>query len=232
MDSLERITLMIKEARLWLERAEESYKNANPLRGELDLHLAQAEIQRACENSREILRTMPERESLFRREQVPVWMRYYQLGAVASILILMIWMGTWLVAFSDGGERKARTLVGASIWTSSIQVTVKPVAEDRMAVLTRTKEETSARNSSVSEKGTEKPRRSEPKTASSEETESWTNSYPEQTYYYAQSDDHVSFRESIYDLRDSENDHWHAASITGWGEERIVRNSVPSFSER
>jgi hypothetical protein len=215
-----------------LERAEESYKTANPLRGELDLHLAQAEIQRACENSREILRAIPQQESFFRREQVPVWMRYYPLGAVASIFILIIWMGTWLAAFSDGGERKARTLVGASIWTSSIQVKVRPVPENRLAVRTVSKEETPTQKASIREKTVEKQGESKPEADSIEENESWTNSYPEPTYYYAQSDEHVSFQETIYDLRDSEDDQWHAASISGWGEERIVRDSVPSFSER
>ena len=120
MEPKKRIHFMINEAKGWLDLAQESYENDNPVRGELNLHLAQAEIQRACETSREMIGKNMFEISKSRREQQPTWLRYYSLGAVAAMVGILFYMGINLLLFSDGQERTGRSLISAS-WTAPVQ---------------------------------------------------------------------------------------------------------------
>lgn len=228
MESFQKITHMIQGARAWLDRAEESYQSANPIRGELDLHLAQAEIQRACETSRQLMNNVSVMDFSKKREPAPTWARYYSLGAVASIIGMMLWMGFWVAAYSDGSEKRARTLVGASIWNHSMRleamVSQDPTSEEPASV-----SDTAVKNDqAVRTQGTAQARHIE---TSKDKGRTYRRPVNTKPRVYTAS---VDERSSLYDyeLPESNDQQWHAVSVSTWGEEQIVREAVPSFSNR
>lgn len=229
MESFQKIAQMIQSARTWLDRAEESYQNANPVRGELDLHLAQAEIQRACETSRQLVNDMSTIEISKNREPVPTWLRYYPLGAVASIIGMMLWMGVWVATYSDGSEKRARTLVGASIWNRSVMMEAVNSSASVRQELTAVSEKAKVTKNveSYPQKNAVK-RRTETTIANS--TVVRKPSHVKSRVYTASSNDDTSIYD--YDLPEARDNQWHTASVSGWGEEQMVRESVPSFSNR
>lgn len=228
MEAKQRINVMIQEARGWLERAQESYKNDNPVRGELNLHLAQAEIQRACETSREMVGENMFAISKTQREQQPAWLRYYSVGAVAAMVGILLYMGVNLVLFSDGEESIGKSLI-ASSW---IDVAPTFLSTSHIDEEQGSKTHINLNFVAASEKRyvtnqqrtTQKPRMN-PRHHGRAQTVA------------ANAHDETNYDSTYYDLNDSRyyslpgSNDWREASVSNWGEERIG-NSVPSFSDR
>lgn len=230
MESIQKIAQMIQGARVWLDRAEESYQNANLVRGELDLHLAQAEIQRACETSRQLMNNTSMIDFAKKREPAPAWLRYYPLGAVASIIGIMLWMGLWMAAYSDGSEKRARTLVGASIWSHSMALEAMSVSTVAHSESTPVSNEALRNEPRISAKDNSPTPRSETSIAKGKGNEYHRPTYSKPRVYTASIDERTAMYD--YELPESSDHQWHAVSVPSWGEERIVRDSVPSFSNR
>ncbi|HPT66880.1 MAG TPA: hypothetical protein PLI94_02440 [Bacillota bacterium] len=227
MEPKKRIHFMINEAKGWLDLAQESYENDNPVRGELNLHLAQAEIQRACETSREMIGKNMFEISKSRREQQPTWLRYYSLGAVAAMVGILFYMGINLLLFSDGQERTGRSLISAS-WTAPVQFSwlTEEFFEEEHAVETphgQSQAVAAQTQRRTSQKPRLTPRRhGRPQTVAA-------GAHAETKYNSNFYDLHDS---RYYSLPGSMENNWHKASVSNWEEERIDSNSVPSFSER
>lgn len=227
MESFQRVQSMIQEARQWLDKAEGSYKSANPIRGELDLHLAQAEIQRACEASRAICFGPQHKETIVKREQSSSRVRYYTIGTAAAVIGFMFFASLSLFLYVGGSTMRNRSLMGASFKIQPIFIYISDTqgnAAEKQTTPTVTK------NSTQNEKN---PRLVAVKPVINQNIEavSRKNSNADFTDYddpEIQADAPDFSR--LYAVPNSRGNQWHAATTTHWGEDRIIRNSVPSFS--
>jgi hypothetical protein len=225
MESFQRVQLVIQEARQWLDKAQESYRNSNPVRGELDLHLAQAEVQRACEISRSVLSTSINRNVEPIREQSTPWLRYYTVGVAAAVSAIMFVMSLSLFLYSDGNKMRNHSLLGASFGTNSTMLYIsvsEPVKSENKTVSTQ--EQTIVKKEKTVVVASE--RTIVNKKSGNNTTERLSRiAYSEPRISEDTSDDSRFYAETT-----SRGNQWRSVSTSHWGEERLIRNSMPSFS--
>jgi hypothetical protein len=223
METFQRVQLIIQEARQWLDNAQESYRNSNPVRGELDLHLAQAEIQRACEISRSVLSTSEYENESYKREQRASWVRYYTIGAAAAISAIMFAFSLSLYSFSDGNTMRNDSLLGASFQVNSAVIYI-PVSEPNRGKAESTEKQT------VAKKQKEITVASEWTSMNKKNGNGTTERLGRAVYNNGKTSTDITDDSRFYTGTSVHGGQWRSVSTSHWGEERLIRNSMPFFS--